>query len=131
MKKNNLSFALARFVFLSCFAIALISTVLVINYVVDSAQQQQEQLIKRETTAISNGYRLFLKHRLTLLADQANYPIMVQALMQPTANREKLQDFMADLSILGHQYQQNLLDFEGNKIYSKQDTASDFYPYSV
>ncbi|PKG80816.1 two-component sensor histidine kinase [Colwellia sp. 75C3] len=127
MKKTSLSFALARFVFLSCFALALISTVLVINYVVDSAQQQQEQLIKRETTAISNGYRLFLKHRLTLLTDQANYPIMVQALMQPAANSGKLQDFMADLTILGHHYQQNLLDFEGNIIFSKQDKESPNY----
>jgi len=127
MKKISISFALARFVFLSCFALALISTALVINYVVDSAQRQQEQLIKRETTAITNGYRLFLKHRLTLLADQANTPIMVQALMQPKATSGKLQDFMADLTILGHQYQQNLLDFEGNIIYSRQEEQSPNY----
>ncbi|PKI18157.1 sensor histidine kinase [Colwellia sp. 12G3] len=127
MKKISISFALARFVFLSCFALALISTVLVINYAVDSAQRQQEQLIKRETTAITHGYRLFLKHRLTLLADQAKNPIMVQALMQPEANIGKLQDFMADLTILGHQYQQNLLDFEGNVIYSKQDKKAPDY----
>ena len=127
MKKVSISFALARFVFLSCFALALISTMLVINYVVDSAQQEQDQLIKRETTTITNGYRLFLKHRLTLLAEQANYPITTQALMQPEANIPKLQDFMADLTILGHQYQQNLLDFEGNIIYSKQTTESPNY----
>jgi len=127
MKKTSISFALARFVFLSCSALALISTVLIINYVVDSAQQQQEQLIKRETAAITNGYRLFLKHRLTLLGDQANTPLMVQALMQPEANIGKLQDFMADLSILGNQYQQNLLDFEGNIIYSKQGGKSPNY----
>ncbi len=127
MKKISISFALARFVFFSCFALALISTVLVINYMVDSAQRQQEQLIKRETAVITNGYRLFLKHRLTLLADQANYPIMVQALMQPEANSGKLQDFMADLTILGHHYQQNLLDFEGNIIYSKQAIKSPNY----
>jgi signal transduction histidine kinase len=127
MKKTSVSFALARFVFFSCSALALISTVLIINYVVDSAQHQQEQLIKRETTAISNGYRLFLKHRLTLLADQAKTPLMVQALMQPEANIGKLQDFMADLTILGYQYQQNLLDFEGNIIYSKQGGESPNY----
>ena len=127
MKKISISFALARFVFLSSFALALIYTALVINYVVDSAQRQQEQLIKRETTVINNGYRLFLKHRLTLLTDQANYPIMVQALMQPSVNSGKLQDFMADLTILGYDYQQNLLDFEGNIIYSKQNIKSPNY----
>ena len=127
MKKISISFALACFVFFSCFALALISTALVINYVVDSAQRQQEQLIKREITEITNGYHLFLKHRLTLLADQKNYPIMVQALMQPEANIGKLQDFMADLTLLGHQYQQHLLDFEGNIIYSKQKGKSPNY----
>jgi len=127
MKKISISFALARFVFLSCFALALISTVLVINYVVDSAQNQQEQLIKREITTITNGYRLFLQHRLTLLAEQSNNPIMVQSLMQPKANIGKLQDFMADLTLLGGQYQQNLLDFEGNIIYSKQNKKSPNY----
>jgi len=127
MNKISISFALARFVFLSCFALALISTVLVINYVVDSAQKQQEQLIKREITTITNGYQLFLQHRLTLLAEQANNPMMIQSLMQPEANIGKLQDFMADLTILGYQYQQNLLDFEGNIIYSKQDKKSPNY----
>ncbi|NQZ21920.1 MAG: two-component sensor histidine kinase [Colwellia sp.] len=131
MKKISISFALARFVFLSCSALALISTFLIINYVVDSAQRQQEELIKRETTTITNGYRLFLKHRLTLLADQAKNPIMLQALMQPEANIGKLQDLMADLSILGFQYQQNLLDFEGNIIYSKQTGNSPIYQSEV
>jgi two-component system NtrC family sensor kinase len=121
MKKISISFALARFVFLSSFGLALISTVLVIDYEVDAAQRQQKKLINRETITITDGYRLFLKHRLTLLAEQANNPIMVQALMQPEMNIGKLHDFMADLTILGHQYQQNLLDFEGNIIYSKQD----------
>jgi len=127
MNKISSSFALARFVFLSCAALALISTFLIINYVVDSAQRQQEDLIKRETTAITNGYRLFLKHRLTLLADQAKNPIMLQALMQPEANLGMLQDHMADLTILGYQYQQSLLDFEGNIIYSKQQSKSPIY----
>jgi signal transduction histidine kinase len=127
MKKISASFALARFVFLSSFALALISTVLVIDYEFDAAQRQQQKLINRETTTITDGYRLFLKHRLTLLAEQANYPIMVQALMQPETNIGKLQDFMADLTILGHEYQQNLLDFEGNVIYSKQEGKSPNY----
>jgi len=123
----SISFALARFVFISCFALALISTFFVISYVVDSAQQQQNQLIKREISVITNGYRLFLKHRLTLLAEQANNPIMIQALMQPEASIGKLQDFMADRTILGHQYKQHMLDFEGNILYSKQDEKSPNY----
>jgi two-component system NtrC family sensor kinase len=127
MKNISISFALARFVFISSFGLALISTVLVVDYEVDSAKRQQQKLIKRETTTITDGYRLFLKHRLTLLAEQANYPIMVQALMQPETNIGKLQDFMADLTILGQEYQQNLLDFEGNIIYSKLEGGHPHY----
>jgi len=127
MKKISVSFALARFVFISCFALALISTFLVITYVVDSTKQQQNQLIKREISVITNGYRLFLKHRLTLLAEQANDPIMIQALMQPEVSMGKLQDFMADRTILGYQYQQHMLDFEGNILYSKKNVESPNY----
>jgi|GEM_PF-1753504 len=127
MKKISISFALARFVFLSCFALAVISTVLVINYVVDSAEQEQEQLIKRETSAISNNYQLFINHRLTILAEHANYPIMIQALMQPEANTGKVKDFMADLTMLGKRYQQSLLDFDGNVIHSTLATEIPTY----
>lgn len=127
MKKISISFALARFVFISCFGLALISTFFVITYVVDSAKQQQNQLIKREISVITNGYRLFLKHRLTLLAEQANDPIMIQTLMQPEVSMGKLQDFMAGRTILGHQYQQHMLDFEGNILYSEKDVKPPNY----
>jgi hypothetical protein len=118
MKIVSISFALARFVFLSCFALAVLSTVLVINYVLNSAELKQAQLIGRETSTISNSYQLFLHHRMTILTEHAHYPIMIQALMQPETSIGKVQDFMADLTILGKRYQQSLLDFDGNIIFS-------------
>ncbi|NQY87466.1 MAG: two-component sensor histidine kinase [Colwellia sp.] len=118
MKKVSISFALARFVFLSCFTLAVLSTVLVINYVLNSAELKQAQLIGRETSTISNSYQLFLHHRMTILTEHAHYPIMIQALMQPETSIGKVQDFMADLTILGKRYQQSLLDFDGNIIFS-------------
>lgn len=118
MKKISISFALARFVFLSCFALAVLSTILVINHMADTVQKQQTKLIKRETKTIINSYNLFLQHRLTLLSEQANAAIMVQTTMQPETNLGRLKDFMADITLLGERHQQTLLDFEGNQLYS-------------
>jgi len=118
MKKTTFSFALARFVFLSSFALAVFSTALVINHIVDTETKQQAKLIKRETNTIINSYHLFLQHRLTLLTEQSNFPIMVQAAMQPETNIGRLKDFIADITLLGERYQQTLLDFEGNHLFS-------------
>ncbi|MGL1956932.1 MAG: ATP-binding protein [Colwellia sp.] len=127
MKKTSISFALARFVFFSSFALAVFSTVLVINHIIETENKQQTQLIKRETNTIINSYHLFFQHRLTLLTEQANFPIMLQATMQPEANISRLKDFMADITLLGERYQQTLLDFEGNYLYSS--TKSDVPNY--
>lgn len=118
MKKTSISFALARFVFLSGFALAVFSTILVINHLVDTVNKQQTQLIERQTNTINNSYKLFLQHRLTLLIEQAKFPIMLQTVMQPDVNLGRLKDFMADKTLLGEQYQQTLLDFEGKPLYS-------------
>lgn len=129
MKKTTFSFALARFVFLSSFALAAFSTALVINHIVDTETKQQAQLIKRETNTIINSYHLFFQHRLTLLTEQSNFPIMVQTAMQPETNIGRLKDFIADMTLLGERYQQTLLDFEGNHLYSS--TNSDVPNYKT
>lgn len=85
---------------------------------VDTVNNQQAQLIERQTNTINNSYNLFLQHRLTLLTEQANFPIMKQAAMQPETNLGRLKDFMADVTLLGERYQQTLLDYEGNPLYS-------------
>ena len=121
MKKTSLSFAFARFVFFSSFALAVFFTILVINHIVDTEKSQQAQFIKRQSNTISNSYHLFLQNRLTLLTEQANFTIMVQAVMQPQTNVGRLKDYMADITLLGKRYQQTLLDFEGNHLYSTLD----------
>jgi len=118
MNRTSVSFALARFVFLSCLGLALITFALVVNYVISSAQKEQEKLIKREITSISNNYKVFLEHRLTLLTEQSVKPLIIQTLMQPESNKGKIQDFMSDLTLLGKHYDESLLDFEGQIIHS-------------
>jgi len=71
MKKINISYALARFVFISLLMLGLLSTVLVVNRVIDSMQRQQEQLVDGETTAISDTFQLFLNQHVAVLKDQS------------------------------------------------------------
>jgi len=117
MKKINISYALARFVFISLLILGLLSTVLVINRVIDSMQRQQEQLVEGETSAISDTFLLFLNQHLAVLKDQASGPIIIQSLMQPDENRGIIIDHLASLTMLGKKYHQSLLDFSGDTVY--------------
>lgn len=106
---------------------AVFSTILVINHIVETVNKQQAQLIERQTNTINSSYNLFLQHRLTLLTKQASFPIMIQTAMQPSTNMGRLRDSMADMTLLGEQHQQALLDFEGNPLYSTLNTEIPHY----
>jgi len=118
VKKTSISFALARFVFISYLSLAVITSILVINYVLTSTNNEYDKIVKREISTITNNYKIFIKQHLTLLAEQANNPIYIQTLMQPDENLGKVQDLMSDLTLLGKQYGEALLDFEGNILHS-------------
>ncbi len=120
MKKINISYALARFVFISLVTLGLLSTVLVVNRVVDSMERQQEQLVDGEANAISDTLLLFLNQHLAVLQDQASAPVIIQTLMQPEENRGIIMDHLASLSMLGNTYPQGLLDFSGEIVYLTQ-----------
>jgi len=127
MKKVTISFALARFVFLSCLALALLISALVSNQVVNVLNSEQDKVLLREINQINDNYHIFLDNRLTLLKEHSNFPIMVQTLMQPESNKGKIFDFMAVLSILGKKYRMSLLDFEGQLIHSTQPSVQVSY----
>jgi len=120
VKKNSISFVLARFVFISYLGLAIITSILVINYVVNSTNKEYEKIVNREITTISNNYRVFLKQHLVLLTEQASNPLFVQSLMQPEESLGIVQDFMSDLTLLGRKYSETLLDFEGKTLHSTQ-----------
>jgi len=118
VKKTSISFALARFVFISYLSLAVITSILVINYVLISTNNQYDKIIKREIGAITNNYKIFIEQHLTLLVEQAINPLYIQTLMQPDENLGKVQDLMSDLTLLGKKYGEALLDFEGNVLHS-------------
>ncbi|WP_022941937.1 ATP-binding protein [Psychromonas hadalis] len=120
MPKQTISFAITRFVALICILLALLITTLVIDKVVKSNQLAQNHNNQREAEAISHKYNTFLSDRLILLQEHATFPLMLQTLMQPESHLGQISDFMADLSILGKKYNETLIDFAGNTLYSTQ-----------
>lgn len=118
MTKTSVSFALARFVFISCLGLAGVITTLVSYQVFDSMRIEYEKAANREISTLSNNYKVYISHHVTLLKEQAKMPPLIQGLMQPDANLGKTQDYMAELTLLGKKYNEILIDFDGNTVYA-------------
>ncbi|KGJ86541.1 ATP-binding protein [Colwellia psychrerythraea] len=126
MVKTTVSFALARFVFISCVGLAVIITSLVNNHVVDLVNTEYEKIAKREINTINNNYHVLINHHLILLKEQSQAALFVQALMQPKSNLGKIKDYMAGLTLLGQKYDETLLDFEGTTLHSTLESTLNY-----
>lgn len=126
MIKTTVSFALARFVFISCVALAVIITSLVSTHVIDLINTEYEKIAKGEVHALNNSYRLFLDHHLILLKEQSQESLFVQGIMQPKRNIGKIKDYMSGLTLLGLKYDEALLDFEGNTLHTTSTTHTNY-----
>ncbi len=126
MIKTTVSFALARYVFISCLGLAVIITSLVNNHVVGLVNTEYEKIATREVNALNNSYRAFINNHMLLLKEQSQESIFVQTLMQPESNFGKIKDYMSGLTLLGKQYEEILLDFEGTKLYSTMQSTINY-----
>ncbi len=126
MLKTTVSFALARYVFISCVGLAVIITSLVNSHVVELVNTEYEKIANREINSLNNSYRAFISNHLILLKEQSQASLFVQALMQPTNNFGKLKDYMSGLTLLGVKYQQTLVDFEGSTLHSTAHKSIDY-----
>ncbi len=126
MLKTTVSFALARYVFISCVGLAVIITSLVNSHVVELVNTEYEKIANREINSLNNSYRAFISNHLILLKEQSQASLFVQALMQPTNNFGKLKDYMSGLTLLGVKYQQTLVDFEGSTLHSTAYKSIDY-----
>ncbi len=126
MIKTTVSFALARFVFISCVALAVIITSLVSTHVIALINTEYEKIAKGEVHALNNSYRLFLDHHLILLKEQSQESLFVQGIMQPKRNIGKIKDYMSGLTLLGLKYDEALLDFEGNTLHTTSTTHTNY-----
>ena len=118
MKKISISFAMARFIFVSYLALALLTSFIVVSQAVKSVDQQQQAFVKLETDTISKSYRQFLTNHQMILKEQSEHPLIIQSMMQSDVNRLKIGEYFTHLKFLGRQHQLSLLDFEGQFIYS-------------
>ena len=126
MLKTTVSFALARYVFISCVGLAVIITSLVNSHVVELVNTEYEKIANREINSLNNSYRAFISNHIILLKEQSQASLFVQALMQPTNNFGKLKDYMSGLTLLGVKYQQTLVDFEGSTLHSTAHKSIDY-----
>jgi two-component system NtrC family sensor kinase len=126
MPRQTISIAITRFVALICILLALLITTLVIEKVLESHHQLQNHNNEREAKTLSNNYKMFLHDRLILLQEQAKLPLMLQTVMQPESNLGNISDLMQGMSMLGKKYNQSLLDFAGNTIYSTGESPTNF-----
>lgn len=83
----------------------------------------QEQSFNRQMQLIEHTVLDYIEVRRIILQDFAEYPIVVQSVMQTADYQGNLKDFMSDLEIIDEQYQTTLLDFKGQVIF---DTVGDF-----
>jgi len=126
MNQTSISFAMAKFIFVSYLALALVTTFIVVNQAVKSVNEQQQAFITLQMQTISDNYRLFLENHLTILNAQSNRPIIVQTLMQNNGNAQIIAEHLKHLRFLGEKYDYSLLDFDGELVYSTNQ-SSDFY----
>lgn len=126
MKKISISFAMARFIFVSYLALALLTSFIVVSQAVKSVDQQQQTFVKLETDTISKSYRQFLTNHQMILREQSEHPLIIQSMMQSDVNRLKIAEYFSHLKFLGRQHQLSLLDFQGQFIYATHGNAA-FY----
>lgn len=127
MKKISISFAMARFIFVSYLALALLTSFIVVSQAVKSVDQQQQTFVKLETDTISKSYRQFLTNHQMILKEQSEHPLIIQSMMQSDVNRLKIAEYFSHLKFLGRQHQLSLLDFQGQFIYATHQNTAFFH----
>lgn len=124
MKQTSITFAMARFIFISYLALALLTTFIVVTQAVKSVDEQQQAFVALETDTINHNYRQFISNHQMILQEQSEQPLIVQSMMQGDVNILKVAEYFRHLKFLGRQHQLSLLDFEGQFIYSTQDNSA-------
>lgn len=119
--KIRIANGLVFFSFLVTFSLSLI-VAFIVSYQTDKALVAlEENRIDSETRLVISHIGKFLQNRLNILSDHSRFAIVRQSVMQPEQMFFYLQDFMADITILGRRYKESLVDFEGNIIFSTDD----------
>ncbi|MEH6347092.1 MAG: ATP-binding protein [Bermanella sp.] len=94
----------------------------VVFFQVDSlVRENRQDFIQQEMQGISREFENYIVLRNKILSDYANFPIIVQSVMQPKAHRGSIEDFMNELTLLGDKVPLTLRDYAGDTIYSTNE----------
>lgn len=130
-RKTKLSISTALVLFNLFLGIILILGVSIVVYIQAdrSIKDVEAEYVRHEIHEINQGIMTFLGHRVMILTDYADFPIIKQGVMLPDAMQANLVDFMKDLIILGATNQLVLLDYKGRTIHSTFELP--LFDYSV
>ncbi len=89
----------------------------------------REVIVNSEQVAVESSFATiqshlvaYLEERAIQLTDHAEFPLLVQTVMQPKQNVTILKDFMGELRVLGESHQLVLTDFMGEPIHRTKST---------
>ena len=120
---RKLSFSLAFTLFLLSISVMFgFAICAVVFFQVDSlVRENRHDFIQQEMQGISREFENYIVLRNKILSDYANFPIIVQSVMQPKAHRGSIEDFMNELTLLGDKVPLTLRDYAGDTIYSTSE----------
>ncbi len=90
----------------------------------------KEVILNSEQVAVESSFSTirshlvaYLEERVIQLTDHAEFPLVIQTVMQPEQNVTILKDFMGELRVLGESHQLVLTDFLGETIHSTKSAT--------
>ena len=82
-------------------------------------KDSRDSLIRQQMDNTGRDISHYLNLRRMVLQDYAEFPVMVQGVMQPSSGLANVSDFIDDLLLLGERVPVHLLDLNGDLIYSR------------
>lgn len=126
-RKPSIARGVARLTALSIAVMGILVVLLVGLRVNGVMQQLREDHLQHESQILVAEFDRFLANQLVVLRDHAAFPVMRQGVLQPESMQGYVSDFMQNLSVLGRQYKETLVDFQGRTVFStKPELEADY-----
>lgn len=116
--KLRLANGLVIFSILTALLLGSVVIYVVATRVENTLQAADRFRLDAEGALLISQMESFLENRQKILQDHSRFAIVRQTVMQPDEMRAYISDFFQDITVLGERYQQTIVDFEGETIYS-------------
>jgi two-component system NtrC family sensor kinase len=119
-KGRSVSRALSFFVVVNFLGMGVLIAILLSLRIGQTVDESQRTHVASQIQTFADNIGDYLRDRQQVLSDHAQFPVLLQTLMQPSVNQGVIADFMADLTFLGKRHQEVLLDFRGQTVHASQ-----------